>query len=145
MTTPTTPDDTRDLDSAAPGTTRPPTLDKPAPADQPEHHLDQHELAVHTVTVDDSDEERYCPHTYLVHAHDLDAARTVAREHHMATFCADYRPGSAPPDVIEGRWWTFTGIPTWPAELAGRTWQDLREDQVLLARARELADAEAGR
>ncbi|MBR7830626.1 hypothetical protein KDK95_30270 [Actinospica sp. MGRD01-02] len=94
-------------------------------------------LGVFTVSVDDADpgEEKECPHTYVLHAPDLESACTLATAHHMGHFSADYPPGSTPPSILESRWWTFPGAPSWPADLSGRTWTDLRGESELLERA----------
>jgi hypothetical protein len=98
-------------------------------------------LPEYTVTVDDSDDDRECPHTYVLHAPDLDTAIALATAHHTESFPADYPAGSTPPDVLTGPWWTFTGIPSWPAQLSGRPWSDLRGEQDLLGRAYAIAGA----
>jgi hypothetical protein len=98
-------------------------------------------LPEYTVTVDDSEDERECPHTYVLHAPDLDAAIALATAHHTESFPADYPAGSTPPNVLTGPWWTFTGAPNWPAQLPGRAWNDLRENEDLLKRAYTMAGA----
>jgi len=98
-------------------------------------------LPVHTVTIagpERHDGEK--PYTYCLHAADLADARALALAHHIEQQeLADdwYTGGTCEPDaiVIEGEWDTFEGAPTWPADLPGRAWHDLREDPDLLTRA----------
>ncbi|HEV2633545.1 MAG TPA: hypothetical protein VGX23_00270 [Actinocrinis sp.] len=105
-------------------------------------------LTVQTVTVagpERHDGEK--PYTYCLHATDLDAARALALAHHIEQNELTYdweTGGTCDPDalVIEGAWETFTGAPTWPADLPGRAWNDLREDEQLLARAYRTAAAQ---
>jgi hypothetical protein len=94
-------------------------------------------LGVFTVSVDDAEpgEDRECPHSYVLHAPDLETACTLATAHHMEHFSADYPPRAAPPAILEGAWWTFPGAPSWPAGLSGRTWTDLRGESDVLERA----------
>ncbi|WP_034270831.1 hypothetical protein [Actinospica robiniae] len=92
-------------------------------------------LPVFTVSLDDSDEELVCAHTYVLHAPDLPSAITLAANRFAQEFPDEYlRPGTRP-SVLNGDWWTFPGAPSWPSDLSGRTWEDLRGDEQLLAAA----------
>lgn len=104
-------------------------------------------LPVFTVTIagpERHDGEK--PYTYALHAPDLQAARALALEHHIneQELAVDWATG-APRDpdtlVIEGEWDTFEGAPTWPQDLPGNAWSDLREDADLLERAYRTAAA----
>ena len=103
------------------------------------------ELPVHTVTVT-GDERHYQEpgSTYVLHAPSPQAARTLVIEHFIATCEKDRDAGTGEhcdPDVLvmEGPWDTFPGAPTWPANMPGRVWTDLREDEQLLERAYRIA------
>ena len=98
---------------------------------------------VFTVSVDDAEprEDRECPHTYVLHAPDLETAGRLAIAHHAARPSADNPPSGPPPGIIPGPWWTFPGAPGWPADLDGRTWTDLRADSGMLERAYRMAAA----
>jgi len=100
--------------------------------------------SVFTVTVDDAGpgEERECPHSYVLNAPDLETACSLAAVHHMEHFSADYPPGSTVPATIPGKWWTFPGAPSWPQDLDGRTWTDLRADERMLERAYQAGAAQ---
>ncbi|WP_034261820.1 hypothetical protein [Actinospica robiniae] len=99
-------------------------------------------LPSYTVSLDDSDEETPCPHTYVLHAPNLATAVALALTRFAEEFPNDYlRPGTGP-SVLDGGWWTFPGTPSWPSELSGRTWEDLRADEHLLDAAyRQAADS----
>lgn len=104
-------------------------------------------LPVFTVTV--AGPERHdgeAPYTYCLHAADEPAARTLALEHHIAEqeLAVDWATGAAcDPDavIIDGPWDTFPGPPSWPQDLPGRTWSDLRTDTDLLQRVYRTAAA----
>jgi hypothetical protein len=104
-------------------------------------------LPVFTVTIagpERHDGEK--PYTYVLHAPDLDAARTLALAHHIAEqeLGLDWATGQQQePDaiVVEGQWDTFPAAPSWPADLPGRAWNDLRDQQDLLQRAYAMAGA----
>lgn len=104
-------------------------------------------LPVFTVTVagpERHDGEK--PYTYVLHAADLPQARALALAHHIAENELDMeRDSGAPCDpnafVVEGAWDTFPGPPAWPANLPGRAWNDLRENEDLLGRAYATAGA----
>lgn len=98
-------------------------------------------LPVFTVSLDDSDDERECPHTYVLHAPDLQAATALAIARFKETFPAEYPDPDCAPDVLTGTWWTFPGQPSWPKDMSGREWDDLRGDQQLLERAYRAAVA----
>lgn len=95
---------------------------------------DASELPVFTVTVDDADGcecEPPCAHTYVVHAVDQEAAQEMVISMHARTLApppgfAEADTVIANPSVIPGPGWTFPGAPSWPADLPGRTWTDLR-------------------
>lgn len=104
-------------------------------------------LPVFTVTVagpERHDGEK--PYTYVLRAADLPQARALALEHHIDENELDVdRDSGAPRDpdafVVEGAWDTFPGPPPWPEDLPGRAWNDLRENEDLLARAYATAGA----
>ena len=100
-------------------------------------------MPVFTVSVDDAEprEDRKCPHTYVLHAPDLENAGRLAIAHHTARPSVDNLPDCPPPEIIPGPWWTFPGTPGWPADLDGRTWTDLRADSGMLERAYRMAAA----
>lgn len=100
-------------------------------------------LSVFTVSLDDAEpgEARECPHTYVLHAPDLETASALAIAHHRESFPADYPPDAAGPELLDGPWWTFPGAPSWPADLTGRTWSDLRADAAVIERAHRIAAA----
>jgi hypothetical protein len=102
-------------------------------------------LAVFTVSLDDAyGDDHECAHTYVLHAPGQHMSHTLALAAH-----ADYHGRGADPEidpeeadcvsVLEGEWWTFPGVPSWPATLSGRTWMDLRGDEHLLERAYRMA------
>jgi hypothetical protein len=103
-------------------------------------------LPAHTVTIagpERHDSEK--PYTYCLRATDLDTARALAHHIEQNELTYDWETGgTCEPDalVIEGEWDTFTGAPTWPADLPGRAWNDLREDEQLLERAYRMAAAQ---
>lgn len=80
------------------------------------------------------------PYTYCLHAADEPTARALALEHHIAEqeLGVDWATGQQrDPDavIIDGPWDTFPSAPSWPQDLPGRAWSDLRTDTDLLARA----------
>jgi hypothetical protein len=97
------------------------------------------QLPVFTVSLDDSDDERECPHTHVLHAPDLQAATALVIAHYRQTFPAEYPDPDCAPDVLEGTWWTFPGAPSWPREMSGREWSDLRGQEHLLEQADQAA------
>jgi hypothetical protein len=98
-------------------------------------------LPVHTVSIagpERHDGEK--PYTYVLHAADLEQARTLALAYHCAEVEHELDPATGAPKtpdviVVEGVWDTFTGAPTWPRDLPGFAWSDLRGNQDLLTRA----------
>jgi hypothetical protein len=99
------------------------------------------QLPVFTVSLDDSDDERECPHTYVLCAADLETATTLAITYYKDTYPAEYPDPDSAPDVLTGTWWTFPGEPAWPRQMSGREWTDLRSDEQLLERAYRTAAA----
>ena len=104
-------------------------------------------LPEHTVSIagpERHDGEK--PYTYVLHAPDLDAARALALAYHCAEVEHELDPATGAPKtpdviVVEGAWDTFTGAPTWPQDLPGFAWSDLRGNQDLLTQARTIAGA----
>jgi len=97
-------------------------------------------LATFTVTVAGSERhDGEAGYTYALHAPDLETAKRLVLEYHIAEHEEDIGiDGEAcDPDVIvvEGPWDTFDGAPCWPGNLPGRAWTDLREETDLLERA----------
>lgn len=99
------------------------------------------ELPVFTVTIagpERHDGEK--PYTYALHAPDLPTARALALEHHIDEQELALDPATGTPRepdalVVEGQWDTFEGAPTWPEDLPGRAWNDLRDDPQMLEAA----------
>jgi hypothetical protein len=85
------------------------------------------------------------PFTYVLHAKDLEDARTIALSHHIRTYELDrhWETGEpiANPDaaIVEGPAATFAGTPPWPDDTAGHAWNDLRTDPVALALAGDVS------
>jgi hypothetical protein len=98
-------------------------------------------LSTFTVTVAGSERhDGEAGYTYALHAPDLATAKQLVLERHIAEHEEDidlFTGEPRVPDVIvvEGPWDTFEGAPTWPADLPGRAWADLRTDADLLERA----------
>lgn len=92
-----------------------------------------------TFTVSVAGSERHWgekPHTYVVCAISMGAAKQTALAFHHATHLGGVtaamvrqNPEYGPDHdtcVITGPGYTFAGLPDWPADLAGREWNDCR-------------------
>lgn len=102
-----------------------------------------------TVTLSGSErEDGEAPFTYVLYAQTLDDARALAVAFHVTDgtdldTAVGWSQAAADIQIVDGPYDTFAGAPSWPADLPGRGWNDLRHNARLRTAAYHLIDQRA--